>query len=242
MSAVPPGAPARAIVALDVPTLAAARVLVDRLGDGCDFYKVGMELFTAEGPAVVAWLRGRGKDVFLDLKYHDIPNTVRGACRSAARLGARLVTVHAYGGAAMLRAAVEGAGAQGDAGCGVLAVTVLTSSSAESLGAAIGRPVADVADEVLRLAAVAREAAAHGIVCSGREAAAVRAAFGGALRPLVPGVRLAGSAADDQARVVTPGDAARAGAGYVVLGRTVTAAVDPVTALAAARAELAGVG
>jgi orotidine-5'-phosphate decarboxylase len=231
---------AEAIVALDVPDRAAALLLVERLGGACRFYKVGMELFTAEGPDVVAWLRGMGHDVFLDLKFHDIPNTVRGACRSAARLGVRLVTVHAYGGPAMLAAAVEGAGAQGDAGgCGVLAVSVLTSHSPADLSAAVGRPVDDLPGEVLRLAELACGAGAHGLVCSGQEVAAVRDRFGAALRPLVPGVRLAGDAAHDQARVVTPGGAAAAGARYVVLGRTVTAAADPVAALAAARRELA---
>ena len=231
--------PVRAIVALDVPDQTSARALVERLGADCDFYKVGMELFAAEGPPVVRWLREQGKDVFLDLKFHDIPNTVRGACRSAARLGVRLVTVHAYGGPAMLAAAVEGAGEQGDAdGCGVLAVSVLTSHSPSDLRAAVGRPVPDVVDEVLRLAGLAREAGTHGLVCSGQEVAAVRERFGAALRPLVPGVRLAGDAANDQARVVTPGAAAADGARYVVLGRTVTAAPDPAAALARARQEL----
>ena len=230
---------ARAIVALDVPDQAQARAIVDRLGAGCDFYKVGMELFAAEGPTVVRWLREQGKEVFLDLKFHDIPTTVRGACRSAARLGVRLVTVHAYGGPAMLAAAVEGAGGQADGdGCGVLAVSVLTSHSAPDLAAAVGRPIPDVAEEVLRLAALAHEAGTHGLVCSGREVAAVRTRFGAALRPLVPGVRLAGDAANDQARVVTPGAAAADGACYVVLGRTVTAASDPAAALARARQEL----
>jgi len=231
---------ARGIVALDVPDRAAAARLVDRLGDACDFYKVGLELYTAEGPDVVRWLRGLGKDVFLDLKFHDIPNTVRGACRSAARLGVRLATVHAYGGPAMLAAAVDGAGDQGDAdGCGILAVSVLTSHSADDLSAAVGRPIADVTTEVLRLAGLARAAGTHGLVCSGHEAAAVRAVHGGALAPLVPGVRLSGDAAHDQARVVTPEGAVAAGARYVVLGRTVTAAPDPVAAMAAARAALA---
>ena len=231
--------PPRGIVALDVPDRAAAVSLVDRLGDACDFYKVGLELYTAEGPDVVRWLRGLGKDVFLDLKFHDIPNTVRGACRSAARLGVRLATVHAYGGPTMLAAAVEGAGDQGPSGCGILAVSVLTSHSAADLGAAVGRPVEDVTAEVLRLAGLARAAGTHGLVCSGHEAAAVRAAHGDALAPLVPGVRLAGDAAHDQARVVTPGDAAAAGARYVVLGRAVTAASDPVAAMRAAHAALA---
>ncbi|MGZ8491464.1 MAG: orotidine-5'-phosphate decarboxylase [Gemmatirosa sp.] len=225
----------RAIVALDVADRAAAVKLVDRLGDACDFYKVGLELYTAEGPDVVRWLRERGKEVFLDLKFHDIPNTVRGACRSAAGLGVRLTTVHAYGGPAMLAAAVDGAGEQGDRGCGILAVSVLTSHTAGDLGAAVGRPIEDVTAEVLRLAGLARAAGTHGLVCSGHEAAAVRAAHGDALRPLVPGVRLAGGAAHDQARVVTPDGAARAGARYVVLGRAVTAAADPVAALRTAK-------
>jgi orotidine-5'-phosphate decarboxylase len=228
----------RAVVALDVPDRAAAALLVDRLGGEGDFYKVGLELFVAEGPDVVRWLRGLGKEVFLDLKYHDIPTTVRAACRSAARLGVALTTVHAYGGPAMLAAAVEGAGEQGAGGCGVLAVTVLTSHSTGDLAAAVGRAVDDVPAEVLRLAAAARAVGAHGVVCSGHEVAAVRAAHGDALAPLVPGVRLPGGAAHDQARVVTPAEAAARGARYVVLGRAVTAAPDPRAALAAARSQL----
>jgi orotidine-5'-phosphate decarboxylase len=234
-----PAHPARAIVALDVPDQESARAVVARLGGDCDFYKVGMELFAAEGPPIVRWLREQGKEVFLDLKFHDIPTTVRGACRSAARLGVRLVTVHAYGGPGMLAAAVEGAGAQGDgARCGVLAVSVLTSHSSADLASAVGRPVPDLADEVLRLADLARAAGAHGLVCSGHEVTAVRSRFGAALRPLVPGVRLAGDSAHDQARVVTPGAAAAGGARYVVLGRTVTGAADPRAALSRARQEL----
>lgn len=234
----PERGPVRGIVALDVPDRAAAARLVERLGDAGDFYKVGLELYTAEGPDVVRWLRGLGKDVFLDLKFHDIPNTVRGACRSAARLGVRLTTVHAYGGPTMLAAAVEGAAEQGGGGCGVLAVSVLTSHGAADLGAAVGREIPDVTAEVLRLAGLARAAGTHGLVCSGHEVGAVRAAHGAGLAPLVPGVRLAGDAVHDQARVVTPEAAAAAGARYVVLGRTVTAAADPVAALAAARAAL----
>jgi orotidine-5'-phosphate decarboxylase len=243
MTTAGPAHAVRAIVALDVPDQGSARAVVERLGADCDFYKVGMELFAAEGPPIVRWLREQGKEVFLDLKFHDIPATVRGACRSAARLGARLVTVHAVGGPAMLAAAVEGAGTQGDgADCGVLAVSVLTSHSSADLAAAVGRPVPDLTAEVLRLADLARAAGAHGLVCSGHEVAAVRARFGVALRPLVPGVRLAGDSAHDQARVVTPGAAAAGGARYVVLGRTVTAAADPAAALAAARRELGAVG
>ena len=214
---------ARAIVALDAPSLATALLLADALGPACDFYKVGSELFTVGGPSAVAALRERGCDVFLDLKFHDIPNTVRGAVRSASRTGAALVTVHASGGGDMLRAAVDEAGER----CGVLAVTVLTSLDARSLSEAWGRPVAGVRDEVLRLAALARSAGAHGIVCAASEAAAVRAAHGEALRLLVPGIRLEGDVAQDQARTATPAEAVAAGASYVVLGRSVTAAADP---------------
>jgi len=216
------------IVALDVPNADRAMALVGELGDACRYYKVGLELFTAEGPAVVRAVRDAGSDVFLDLKFHDIPNTVRGAARSAAALGARLLTVHASGGRAMLEAAVEGAGER----CGVLAVTVLTSMDAAGQAAAWGRAALDVRDEVLRLADLARAAGAHGVVCSGDEVAGVRERHGDALRVLVPGIRLAGSATHDQARVATPLAAAAAGASYLVLGRAVTAAADPREAMA----------
>jgi orotidine-5'-phosphate decarboxylase len=197
--------------------------IVGALGDSCDFYKVGSELFTAAGPQAVAALRERDCQVFLDLKFHDIPNTVRGAVRSAARLGATLVTVHASGGVDMLSAAVEGAGDT----CGVLAVTVLTSLDSEGLARAWGRGATVVGDEVLRLAELARAAGAHGVVCSAIEAPAVREAHGDALQLLVPGIRLDGGAVHDQARVATPSEAAAAGASYVVLGRAVTSASDP---------------
>jgi len=222
------------IIALDVATLDAARATVERLGDACRFYKVGMELFTAAGPEVVRWLRGAGCEVFLDLKFHDIPATMAGAARSAAALDVRLLTVHASAGVAGVRAAVEAAGE----GCGVLAVTALTSFTAEGLGAVWGRPVADLEAEVVRLAGVAAEAGAHGLVCSGHEAAAVRARYAERLAPLVPGIRLAGDAAHDQARVMTPAAAAAAGARYLVLGRTVTGAPVPRAAMARVRSEL----
>lgn len=236
------------IVALDVPSMREALALIQELGDLCDFYKVGSELFTAEGPAVVRAVRDRGADVFLDLKFHDIPNTVRGAARSAAALGARLITVHAAGGQAMLEAAVagsrEGGGASaGDRGrgttCEVLAVTILTSLEAAALAASWGRPVSDVSIEVLRLAALAHAAGVPGVVCSGLEAAAIRSAFGDKLSVLVPGVRMAGPGAKhDQARVVTPRQAADAGARYVVLGRTVTGAISPREAMSNVLADL----
>lgn len=227
MSAVP-------IVALDVPDESRALALVERLGDSCDFYKVGGELFTACGPSIVSAVRREGKRVFLDLKFHDIPNTVRASARAAADAGASLITVHALGGVAMVSGAVEGAGAH----CGVLAVTVLTSLDGPAFSEAIGHRVESVSDEVWRLSAIAREAGAHGVVCSGKEAARIAADHGGRLATLVPGVRLAGDSANDQSRVVTPADAARADATYVVLGRTVTAAVDPVQAMRRVLAEL----
>jgi orotidine-5'-phosphate decarboxylase len=195
--------------------------------------KVGLELYTAEGPRVVEWLHGQGKRVFLDLKLHDIPNTVKGASRSAASMGVSLLTVHGYGGAAMVEAAVEGAGED----TGILVVTVLTSFDARTLGVALGRPVEEMGAEVTRLAAVASVARAHGVVCSGHEVAAVRSSYP-ALRPLVPGIRLEGGAAHDQSRVTTPQRATADGAAYLVLGRAVTAADDPPAVLDAVLSSL----
>ena len=215
------------IVALDVPSSEDALSLVNRLGDSCRFYKVGGELFTREGPSIVRALRERDCDVFLDLKFHDIPNTVRQSSAAAAAMGVRLLTVHAGGGQEMVAQAVAGAGAN----CGVLAVTILTSLDASTLGAIWGRARVDVMAEVLRLSEVAKMAGAHGIVCSGQEASAVRSRHGNALRLLIPGIRLEGGATHDQARVVTPRQAAEAGASYVVLGRAVTAAEDPAEAM-----------
>jgi orotidine-5'-phosphate decarboxylase len=220
--------PATAIIALDVSTAEEALRLVDELADRCRFYKVGNELFTAAGPSVVRAIRDRGCDVFLDLKFHDIPNTVAGGVRNAMRLGARLVTVHAAGGVPMLRAAVE---AGGDS-CGVLAVTVLTSLEAVDVATAWGRDERlAVSTEVMRLAELSSAAAVHGVVCSGREAGSVHARFGDRLAVLVPGVRQAGAASHDQARVVTPLEAANSGARYVVVGRLVTAATDRLAAM-----------
>jgi orotidine-5'-phosphate decarboxylase len=221
------------IVALDRPTMRDALAIVDQLGDSCRFYKIGSELFTREGPPVIEAVRATGADVFLDLKFHDIPNTVRESARAAAASGVRLLTVHAAGGAEMVRAAVEGAGRA----CGVLAVTVLTSLDAASLGAAWGRESVVVEHEVVRLAGIAAAAGAHGVVCSGYEVAAVRAAFP-ELAPLVPGIRLPGGEAHDQSRVSTPAAAARAGARYLVLGRAVTGAADMAAAIAAVAAAL----
>jgi orotidine-5'-phosphate decarboxylase len=228
------------IVALDVPGAESALTLVNQLDGLCRFYKVGLELFTAEGPAMVRRLRDRGADVFLDLKLHDIPNTVGKAVLRASAHGVRLLTVHASGGREMLRAAQESAAAGGAGGCQLLAVTVLTSLDAAAVADAWGRPAAglDMDAEVLRLAGMASECGLHGVVCSGREAPAVRDRFARGLATLVPGVRLAGFGANDQARIVTPAAAAAAGARYVVLGRTVTAAPDPRQAMERVISEL----
>ncbi len=226
------------IVALDVPMASAAMALVGELGETCAFYKVGNELFTAAGPSIVAAIREQGREVFLDLKFHDIPNTVAGGVRNAAKLGASLVTVHASGGVAMLRAAADAAREAGG-GCRVLAVTVLTSLSAEATAEAWGRGAGlDVEAEVLRLAEAAAEAGADGVVCGGGEARAVSKRFGDRLSILVPGVRAAGGASQDQARVVTPSEAAAAGARYVVVGRMVTGAPDRRRAMRAVSLEL----
>jgi orotidine-5'-phosphate decarboxylase len=215
--------PVTPIIALDVSTAEDALRIVDELGPRCAFYKVGNELFTAAGPNVVREIRARGSDIFLDLKFHDIPNTVAGGVRNAAHLGARLVTVHSSGGLAMLRAAVE-AGADS---CGVLAVTVLTSLEASDVATAWGRDESlTVSAEVLRLSELSAAAAVHGVVCSGREARPVHDRFGDHLAILVPGVRQPGAASHDQARVVSPREAADAGARYIVVGRMVTAATD----------------
>jgi orotidine-5'-phosphate decarboxylase len=236
------------IVALDVDSLSEAVRVARLVGGRCRFFKVGSELFTAAGPAVVRALHDElDADVFLDLKFNDIPNTVAGAVRSAGRLGVRLLTVHASGGRAMLEAAQEaweGCLASGASGSssraergqgGVLAVTVLTSFDAGRLAQAWGRGRGgggvSVEAEVLRLAEDVRTSGLHGIVCSGAEAAAVRAAHGDALALLVPGIRLAGGDAHDQARVMTPAAAQAAGARYLVLGRAVTAAPDPAAAM-----------
>ena len=229
--------PAVPIVALDYPSSEQALSLVDRLGDQCTFYKVGSELFTTAGPSIVSEIRKRGREVFLDLKFHDIPNTVASGVRAAKAMGVRLITVHASGGSAMLKAAVEAAGDQDRTG--ILGVTVLTSLTGPEVAESWGRDRVDPMDEVMRLAGLVDSAGAHGIVCSGLEAGAVRDRFGGRLNLLIPGVRPAGEASHDQARIVTPGDAVRAGARYVVIGRAVTKAADPVEAMGRIRNEVA---
>jgi orotidine-5'-phosphate decarboxylase len=217
------------IVALDFPRADLALAMVERLGDACRFYKVGGELFTAAGPQVVQTLRALGNDVFLDLKLYDIPKTVRGAARSAAAIGARLLTVHTSGGREMIEAAVEGAGDR----CGVLGVTILTSLDAAMLRSAWGRKSLEVYGEVLRLAGECAAVGAHGVVCSGLEAHKIGAKYGDRLKLLIPGIRAAGGKTDDQKRTVTAAEAAKAGASYIVLGRIVTEAKDPALELKA---------
>jgi orotidine-5'-phosphate decarboxylase len=230
------------IVALDVSSAHDARTLVARLGDSCRFYKVGLELFATEGPEIVRTLIGEGHEVFVDLKLHDIPNTVRSASRAVASLGASLLTVHASGGVDMMRAAVQGATEDApNRPCRILGVTVLTSHSAQSQAAAWGRPSVDVGAEVERLAGETETAGAAGIVCSGHEAQSIRARFGTRLGLLIPGIRLAGGDAHDQQRVMTPSAAASAGATWIILGRAVTAAPDPRAAMSRVREELAAV-
>jgi orotidine-5'-phosphate decarboxylase len=224
----------RLIVALDVSTAAAARKIVAAVGDSAHAYKVGMQLYTAEGPSIVRELVGSGRRVFLDLKYHDIPNTVGAAVREAARLGVSMLTVHASGGGKMLRAAVETAQKPGLL---VLAVTVLTSLDDDELGK-IGLRGGTL-DQVLRLTALALSNGCKGVVASALEAAALREEFGHDFTIVTPGVRLAGTGPNDQARVVTPSEAISAGASHIVVGRPITEASDPA---AEARAILGQIG
>jgi orotidine-5'-phosphate decarboxylase len=217
----------RLIVALDVSTAGAARKIVAAVGDSAHAYKVGMQLYTAEGPSIVRELVGSGRRVFLDLKYHDIPNTVGAAVREAAHLGVSMLTVHASGGGKMLRAAVEAARANsnGKPEPLVLAVTVLTSLDDTELGK-IGLR-SGVLEQVLRLTALALSNGCKGVVASALEAAALREEFGQDFTIVTPGVRPAGSGPHDQARVVTPAEAIAAGASHIVVGRPITDASDP---------------
>jgi orotidine-5'-phosphate decarboxylase len=217
----------RLIVALDVPGATEARQIVQAIGEAATTYKIGKQLFTAEGPQVVRDLVASGRKVFLDLKYHDIPNTVRAAVRSAAELGVSMLTVHASGGSKMLRVAAEAA-SQSPSKPMVLAVTVLTSlsdSDLPELGIA-----GNVLSQVLRLGALARAAGCGGLVASAQEARELRKALGEGFAIITPGVRPAGASAGDQARVVTPKEAIAAGATYLVVGRPILEAPDPARA------------
>jgi orotidine-5'-phosphate decarboxylase len=221
-------------IAYDVPGMAEALALDARLGDGPELAKVGLELFTAAGPDVVRALRARGRRVFLDLKLHDIPNTVKGAAASAARLGAELLTVHAMGGRAMLAAAVEGAAREG--ATKVIGVTVLTSLDGYALPPGFASPF-HTGFVVAQLAHLVSEVGGYGIVCSAGEVPFVRHFTGKPIYAVTPGIRAAGGATHDQARVTTIAQAVEAGSSLLVLGRAVTQAADPAAALERARAE-----
>lgn len=223
------------IVALDLPSADSALDLVERLGDDVDFYKIGSPLFTLVGPPIVHALRKRGKRVFLDLKYHDIPHTVATAVNAAAGMGVDLLTLHASGGEAMMRAAVEAAGEDGPR---LVGVTVLTSFTASDVEQVWAKPVSSVHEEVVRLARLAARAGLHGVVSSPLEVEFLKRHHGRDFLVVTPGIRPAGSALGDQNRVATPAEAARAGADYLVIGRPVTAAPDPAAVVAEIRAEL----
>lgn len=226
----------RIIVALDYADAEAARAFVARVRPERCRLKVGKELFVAAGPAFVAELVERGYAVFLDLKFHDIPNTVAGACKAAARLGVWMLNVHAAGGARMLaaaREAVEGMATRPR----LIAVTVLTSMSDDELHA-VGI-ADDAAGQVARLAALTGAAGLDGVVCSAREAPMLRQRMGPDFLLVTPGIRPAGGATGDQTRVLTPSEALRAGADYLVIGRPITQAPDPAAALAAIARDIA---
>jgi len=240
----------RLIVALDVPNAPEALRITATIGDSAQVYKVGKQLFTAEGPQVVRDLVASGRDVFLDLKYHDIPNTVAGAVRQAAQLGVRMLTVHASGGLTMLKAAVEAAAevwpgsSTQDRGSEtratrplILAVTVLTSLNDVDLAetGVSGR----VIDQALRLAALARTAGCGGVVASAWEVRELRRELGEGFAIVTPGIRPAGEAKSDQERVVTPAEAIAAGASHIVVGRPISAASDPAAAARRILAEIA---
>jgi len=218
----------RIIIALDVPTKEEGIALVGRLADARTF-KIGLELFTAEGPALFRKLKVLRKDIFLDLKLHDIPNTVAGAVRSAYRHGVQMMTVHTSGGREMMAKAAEAAKAAADAGKGpkpiLLGVTVLTSLKGPDLEEVGMGP--DVASQVLRLAGLAKAAGLDGVVCSPQEIEVLRREYGRELVIVTPGIRPVWAAAQDQKRIMTPAEAVAKGADYLVIGRPITGAPSP---------------
>lgn len=226
----------RLIVALDVSSVAAARRIVAAVGDSALTFKVGMQLYTAEGPPIVRDLIASGRRVFLDLKYHDIPNTVGAAVAEAAKLGVSMLTVHASGSSRMLQAAVEAARTRPE--LMVLAVTVLTSMDEQDVEK-IGMR-GSLAENVIRLATIALAHGCQGIVTSAREAERVRAELGHDFAIVTPGVRPAGSSVGDQVRVVTPAEAIKAGASHIVVGRPITEAADPAAEAQAILGQIGG--
>jgi orotidine-5'-phosphate decarboxylase len=227
----------RIIVALDFADADAARSLVERLDPKLCRVKVGKELFTRAGPQFVSGLVGAGYDVFLDLKFHDIPNTVARACAAAADLGVWMLNVHALGGRRMMESARQALESASRARPLLIAVTVLTSLDQADLGeiGLKGTP----AENVERLAALAQSSGLDGVVCSAQEAAGLRASRGEGFALVTPGIRPSGAARGDQKRVMTPGEAVRAGSHYLVVGRPVTQAEDPLASLAALNRDIA---
>jgi len=226
----------RLIVALDVPDAASAEAQVGQLENTCQWFKVGLELFVAAGPSIVELLTARGHSVFLDLKLHDIPNTVASAVRSATRLGVKMMTLHAAGGPLMLtaaRAALEGVADPPE----LLAVTVLTSMDQAQISA-VGLDRTPAA-QVELLARMGLEAGLHGFVCSPQEVAGLRALTGPEGVLVIPGIRPTGAAVGDQKRIATPAEALRLGASYLVVGRPITQAADPAEAAEAILREMA---
>ncbi len=225
----------RIIVALDYPSADAALQLVGQLSPELCRLKVGKELFTRAGPQLVESLVGQGFDVFLDLKFHDIPNTVASACHAAADLGVWMLNVHALGGARMLEAAREGVSRAGHSPL-LIAVTILTSMDETDLAAVglAGSPL----ENVMRLARLAQQSGLDGVVCSSREVTPLRAELERDFKLVTPGIRPAGSQADDQRRIMTPVDAVTNGSDYLVIGRPVTQADDPVGVLRTINSEL----
>jgi orotidine 5''-phosphate decarboxylase, subfamily 1 len=213
----------RIIVALDFPETASAQAMLAQLDPALCRVKVGKELFTRGGPQFVERIHKQGFDVFLDLKFHDIPNTVAGAVKAAAELGVWMVNVHASGGSAMMRAAREAIGK--DASTLLIAVTVLTSQSSEDL-AEVGLAV-DPETQVLRLARLAKESGMDGVVCSAREITPLRETVGQHFLLVTPGIRPASDSTDDQKRIQTPAEAVRLGSDYLVIGRPITQAASP---------------
>jgi orotidine-5'-phosphate decarboxylase len=231
----------RIIAALDVSSLLAAGALAEKLHGHVGAFKIGKELFVSAGPEVINYINRLGLRVFLDLKFHDIPNTVAGAIKAAARHGAWMINVHAAGGAAMCRAAAQAAqeAANGSARPLIIGVTVLTSLDAADLEAVglAGPPQA----AALRLAKLAKDNGLDGVVASAQEVAAIKAACGPEFLVVTPGIRLADNAVGDQKRIMTPAAAIRAGADYLVVGRPITQAADPAAAADAVAAEIAAI-
>lgn len=225
----------RIIIPLDFASMDRALDLVDDLGPDSDFYKVGFELFTRAGPSVVEELVRRGKRVFLDLKLHDIPNTVSRAVAAASDLGVDLLTLHAVGGPTML----EAAAAARSGSLKLLGVTVLTSLSPDEMGTVWDREIRSVREDVGRLALLCRDADVDGVVASALEASWIRSEVGPDSLIVTPGIRPEGADVGDQTRVSTPGDAVRAGSDFLVIGRPITRAADPAAAFAAISAEVA---